>query len=253
MSVVVGSRLRQTLSNATLGSSLAGDGLLIRLRSTTIGLLGLVAVVGLGLVAFISQIGWPSVLSGPLPAAAPGGVVHNDTIALVQAKAHPTPAPGAIGVRPQAQANRRDETASNVESGVAGADLLTGPAAEHPASPAPGPSSPPAQAPPAPVPPPAAQPPASTPASGEKANEVETPRPTAAIARGKSRGHGKAKGHGRSDWPGNPASRQDDQRKGSDEQVDEGSSPSLSEDGDDESDHPGPDDRSRGKSNGHRR
>lgn len=248
----MGSRLRQALSGTTLGSSLAGDGLLVRLRSTTIGLLGLVAVVGLGLVAFISQIGWPAVFSGPLPAASAGGVVHNDTIALVQAEMHPTPAAGGIGGRPRATAERRDETASNVDPGVASADQLTGPAPEHPASPAPGPSSPPAQAPPAPIPPPAAQqPPASTPASGEEADEVATQGPTVASAEGKPRGRGKAKGHERSDLPGNSTGRHDGRRGGLDEQEDEDSPPSPSEDGDDEkSDDHGSDDRGRGKSNG---
>ena len=242
------------LSDTVLGSSLAGDGLLVRLRSTTIGLLGLVAVVGLGLVAFISQIGWPGVFSGPLPAAPAGGVVHNDTIALVQAETHLTPAASGVGGRPRAKANHRDET-SNVESGVAGADQLTGPAAEHPASPAPEPSSPPAQAPPAPIPPPAAQPPASTPASGDEADEMETRGPTVARAKGKSRGRGKSKGRERSDWTGNSAGRHDDRRGGLDEQEEEGSPlpPSPSEDGEDEeSDDHGYDDRSRGKSNGHR-
>jgi hypothetical protein len=41
--------------------------MLLRLRRASIALLGLVGAVGLGLVFFISQIGWPGVLSGPLP------------------------------------------------------------------------------------------------------------------------------------------------------------------------------------------
>lgn len=56
--------------------------MLLRLRRASIALLGLVGAVGLGLVFFISQIGWPGVLSGPLPGAPTRvGTVH-DAIAL---------------------------------------------------------------------------------------------------------------------------------------------------------------------------
>lgn len=62
--------------------------MLLRLRRASIALLGLVGAVGLGLVFFISQIGWPGVLSGPLPGAPTRvGTVH-DAIALT----HPGPA-----------------------------------------------------------------------------------------------------------------------------------------------------------------
>ncbi len=81
MSVEVAPRLRQALSNSVLGSSLAGDGLLVRLRRATIALLAVVAAVGLGLIAFVSQVGWPTVFSGPIPAGPEPGVVRNDPIA----------------------------------------------------------------------------------------------------------------------------------------------------------------------------
>jgi hypothetical protein len=58
-----------------------GDGMLVRLRSTMIGILGLVAAVGLGLVGVVSQQGWPDVASGP-PPLAPLGLQQNDSIAL---------------------------------------------------------------------------------------------------------------------------------------------------------------------------
>lgn len=73
--------------------------MLLRLRRASIALLGLVGAVGLGLVFFISQIGWPGVLSGPLPGAPSRvGQVH-DAVALT----HPGPAiatarPAAGGV-----------------------------------------------------------------------------------------------------------------------------------------------------------
>ena len=61
--------------------------MLLRLRRASIALLGLVGAVGLGLVFFISQIGWPGVISGPLPGAPTRiGTVH-DAIALT----HPGP------------------------------------------------------------------------------------------------------------------------------------------------------------------
>jgi hypothetical protein len=62
--------------------SVAGDSLPVRLRSTTIGLVGLVAAVGLGLVAMISQQSWPEAVKTPLPQAPQSGVVRNDTLAL---------------------------------------------------------------------------------------------------------------------------------------------------------------------------
>ncbi|MDX6600959.1 MAG: hypothetical protein QOF13_161 [Solirubrobacterales bacterium] len=41
--------------------------MLLRLRRASLALLALIGAVGLGLVIFISQLGWPAVLSGPLP------------------------------------------------------------------------------------------------------------------------------------------------------------------------------------------
>ncbi len=74
-------------------SSLAGDGMLLRLRRASIALLGLVGAVGLGLIFFISQIGWPGVFSGPMPGSPTRvGTVH-DAIALT----HPGPALATAG------------------------------------------------------------------------------------------------------------------------------------------------------------
>jgi hypothetical protein len=82
MDVKVLSKLGQALSRHLSGSSLAGDSMLVRLRSGTIGLLGLVAAVGLGLIAMIAQQGLPGVASGPLPQRPPAPFVHHQTIAL---------------------------------------------------------------------------------------------------------------------------------------------------------------------------
>jgi hypothetical protein len=60
----------------------AGNGLLARVRALSFALLGLTTAVGLGLVAFISQIGWPDVLGGPIPGfPADHGAVHNRVVA----------------------------------------------------------------------------------------------------------------------------------------------------------------------------
>jgi hypothetical protein len=85
MLVEVRFKLRQALSETVFGSSLAGDGLLVRLRSTSIALLAVVAVIGLGLVAFILQLGWPTVFSGPIPEGPGVGVVRNDSIEMPRA------------------------------------------------------------------------------------------------------------------------------------------------------------------------
>jgi hypothetical protein len=88
MVVKVASKLRQVaLLRAFVSSNIVGDSMLVRLRSTTIGLLGLVAAVGLGLVAFVSLQGWPEVFSGPLPKPPPA-LVRNDPIGMPPPERH---------------------------------------------------------------------------------------------------------------------------------------------------------------------
>lgn len=81
------SKTRQTLIRTVFGSNLAGDGMLVRLRSTSIALLGLVTAIGLGLVAFISQLGWPGIVNSPIPSGpAEAGSIHS-AIALTRERA----------------------------------------------------------------------------------------------------------------------------------------------------------------------
>lgn len=93
MDVEVASRLKKAIARAFAPSVLVGDDMLARLRSTTIGILGLVAAVGLGLVGFISHQGWPGVFGGPLPQA-PSRLVENDSISAPPRVALRRPAQG---------------------------------------------------------------------------------------------------------------------------------------------------------------
>ena len=72
------SRRGQLASRLKAKPSLAGNGLLERMRSTTFALLGITAAMGLGLVALVSQQGWPYLPALPIPAApAEHGAVHD--------------------------------------------------------------------------------------------------------------------------------------------------------------------------------
>lgn len=79
MDVEVASKLKKAIARSFAPSVLVGDDMLVRLRSTTIGILGLVTAVGLGLVGFVSNQGWPGVFGGPLPQPPPR-LVQNDSI-----------------------------------------------------------------------------------------------------------------------------------------------------------------------------
>jgi hypothetical protein len=62
--------------------SLAGDGLLERMRSTAFALLGITAALALGLVALAAQQGWPDLPFSPLPGpTAKQGEVHGALVA----------------------------------------------------------------------------------------------------------------------------------------------------------------------------
>src|SRR5580765_2479301 len=86
MDVEVASKVKKAIARSFAPSVLVGDDMLGRLRSTTIGILGLVAAVGLGLVGFVSNQGWPGVFGGPLPQA-PTRLVENQAISA------PSPVP----------------------------------------------------------------------------------------------------------------------------------------------------------------
>src|ERR1044072_3367539 len=69
-------RRGQTLPRVTR-PSLAGDDLAERMRSTAFALLGIFTAMGLGLVALVSQQGWPHLPSSPIPGpSAKHGTLH---------------------------------------------------------------------------------------------------------------------------------------------------------------------------------
>jgi hypothetical protein len=72
------SRRGQLASRLKTKPSLAGNGLLERMRSTTFALLGITAAMGLGLVALVSQQGWPYLPALPIPAAPPEHAAVHD-------------------------------------------------------------------------------------------------------------------------------------------------------------------------------
>jgi hypothetical protein len=141
-----------------VGQSLAGDGMLLRLRNASIALVGAVAAVGLGLTLFISQLGFPAVFNGPIPGnPAEAGRVHN-AIALTQGPAvgPSSPAPSS---RSSAAASRHPRQAGDASGPGGGGDrggsnqtavspgTQQGPAGQSPVAsvPAPAPAAPAAE------------------------------------------------------------------------------------------------------------
>jgi hypothetical protein len=173
MVVKVLSKIGQALVHPFDGLSLAEGSMLLRLRRASIALLCLVGAVGLGLVIFISQLGWPDVLSSPLPGGpAKVGKVH-DAVALHS----PGAAGGGTAARslgdvtaPRAAKNGKKQTrGTSTSSHVGRSHGLTNAPVATPAPSGPAPSPPtstPTPSEPAPV--------VSTPASSSPATAVES-------------------------------------------------------------------------------
>jgi hypothetical protein len=189
------SRRGQWLSKLVARPSFAGTSLLERMRSTTFALLGVTAAMGLGLVAVISQQGWPLLPAAPLPG-----------LSVEQAKVH-----DAVAIRPDggssapgslvAAQGRRAATDQRADAATPGSDLsgsrqlatapspvpadpATGSPAEQPVPTEPAPVTPV----PAPVPPPA-------PVTGPPASPTAPAPPPITASTDQSRGksHGKYK------------------------------------------------------------
>jgi hypothetical protein len=174
MVVKVLSRIGQALAHPFDGLSLAEGSMLLRLRRASIALLCLVGAVGLSLVVFISQLGWPDVLSGPLPGGpAKVGKIH-DAVALhsPSAASGGTAAGSLGGVTPGrvAKSGKKQASGSLTSShlgrshGLSSAPVATpGPSGLVPSSPT---STPAAPSEPAPV--------VSAPASSSPTTAVES-------------------------------------------------------------------------------
>ena len=67
MDVSVLSKHRQRSLRSAVRTSVLGDGLLERTRSTTLALLGLTAAIGLAMVALALNQGWPLIAGAPIP------------------------------------------------------------------------------------------------------------------------------------------------------------------------------------------
>jgi hypothetical protein len=185
MDVKVLSRSRQTLSRRLSDSSLVGNSMLVRLRSGTIGLLGVVTAVGLGLVMVLSQQGWPGVATGPLPPRPPARFVQHETIALPVALSDQSAHRGT----PARSRSRRSKPATpdrapahaphSVEPGLAGSHQAAEPTSQpapavHPHNAGTHEPSPPVTTPP-PATTVAAAPPATEPAAAPPAESPSGP------------------------------------------------------------------------------
>jgi hypothetical protein len=98
------------------GHSLAGDGMLLRLRNASIALVAAITAVGLGLTLFIAQLGFPGVFSSPIPGnPTEAGSVH-DAVALTHSPSVATSSP-ALGVRSRAGAQGQPRHAGRPADG----------------------------------------------------------------------------------------------------------------------------------------
>lgn len=109
-----------------VGQSLAGDGMLLRLRNASIALVATVAAVGLALTLFISQLGFPTVVSGPIPDGPAQSASVHKAVALSQG---PTAGPSspALSTRTHATAPKRSRHAGQAGGGNSGGVGGSGP------------------------------------------------------------------------------------------------------------------------------
>lgn len=188
---------RKLLSGRVGRPSLAGQGLLERMRSTTFALLGGTALFGLAIVAIMSQQGLPYLPSLPLPGTSSGG--EEVSGAAVAERPQGGPAGAASGGVGPIVAPGRDGAGSRTDGSDSESSAL---ATSHQigSSPAPAPQSEAGQqggaeaAPASPAPsssPPAAEPP---PPSNPSSTAGVPPSSTAAAAAVGSNGGGKDDG-----------------------------------------------------------
>ncbi|MDX6608553.1 MAG: hypothetical protein QOF85_478 [Solirubrobacterales bacterium] len=182
--------------------------MLLRLRRASLALLGLVGAVGLGLVIFISQLGWPGALNAPLPnGPAKVGTVH-DAVALTRPSLRGrSTAAGQNGVAAAAQVargtKRRASRASGKSSLGHSHQLASAPAAP--------PSTGVGQSPPSPSPTSEPVPVASTPTPPSPTTASVESAPTTGASKasndsGRAAGLAAAKPHGQQSAAGKDSS-----------------------------------------------
>jgi hypothetical protein len=176
MVVQVLSKKGQPRSRFIAPSRVLGDGLFERVRNTSLIVLGFTAAVGLGLVGFVSQQGWPLIPGSPIPGIGANREAIGDAIVAATANAK-----GGTALR--GAAGRRGAAAS-ARPPRRGAGGTTAPASSRPSEPQATvvshstPASPPhGSSPAAPTPVPAAQGPTGTPAPAPPASPSEPVAP----------------------------------------------------------------------------
>ena len=188
-----------------------GEGMLSRVRAVSFAMLGLTAAVGLALVAFISQVGWPDVGGGPIPSLpAEQGVVHRQTLspsptvaayvaaqatskkasfAATSTNASVTPHVSAVSGSNEVEAQPPPKAHGGGSSGSGSGGGPTG----QPQAPVPAPAPPPAPAAPAPSSTPVV---ASTHGSGKAwGRSKDEPPPSSDDGGGGGPSHGHGHGH----------------------------------------------------------
>lgn len=184
--------------------SLAGDGLLERMRSTAFALLGIVAAMGLGLVAIIAQQEWSSLPDGPVPALYEGrrGLGNAEIVAPAGFAADRRRAAADVAIGTAGAVKRK-----GADSAPSGLRHAASPAApSDPGGPEAAPQEPPSATPagpqpasPAPAPAPAAaSAPAAAPAPVVVPRDPATSPPAATAGEATSRGQGNAYAKGKS-------------------------------------------------------
>lgn len=212
MGVEVPSKVEQAMARLLSRPSLVGDSLLVRLRSGILGLLGLVAAIGLGLVGIVSQQGLPGLFNSPLPASPAPPLVQNETIALpsLAPDAFPTEV-SAPRSRPAAKPTAGDGTTQSPASGLAGSRQVEAPTAQP--APAPPPAPAPAQVPDAGQDQPQGSAPTfvSTPTAAKPAPVSAAVEPDKTSSRRSGKSHGRpARSQGPPPWAENGGEDSDD-------------------------------------------
>ena len=205
ITVMVLSRLGRKPPRFIAELNVAGDGLLDRARSISFVLLGSAAAIGLGLVALVSQVGWPNLLDGPIPglpiehvaarnravspapASPVAGAVHRRSPSL---KGTPAGAGGALAAGPRSLGRGRSRLSGSKQ---VLAPVPTSPPGNGVAPSRNGPSSAPANPPPA----------APTPSAPTSPGPV-APSPPVAVTATDHLGEGHQRGRGSSPGENSP-------------------------------------------------